>query len=389
MPAPESRSTARAATKNGPPQTDVPQSAPPLSIMLVDDHPLWRSTLRLLIERAGVGVVVEEASDGAEAVEKGLKANPDVVLMDMVLPVMDGIEATRQILAQRKHIKVLVLASSEARSTVLASVRAGASGYLLKTSGAREVADAIRRVVAGEPVFPARLTRMVLDEFRRMSDASGPLASSIRIAIGGDSVIHRESLARTLVERGFEVEHVVGDVNLLARNASDINLVILDFHGADGVSDRSLHAAGQLRAAHPDLPLVVLAQGFEPGAVIELVKAGRVGYLLRESVGDLDELVDAIERVAQGESVIDPVVASGMVEAPEQRGSLSGLTVREREVLGLMAEGHSNPAISRKLFLSGKTVEKHVKSIFKKLELEDTTDYHRRVLAVITHLRSA
>lgn len=360
----------------------------PLSLLLVDDHPLWRTTLRQVIERAGIGAVVAEASDGAEAVEMALATLPDVVIMDMVLPGLDGIEATRAILARTKDVKVLVLASSEARATVVAAVRAGASGYLLKTAGARELADAIKRVVAGEPVFPARLQRIVLEEFRRLAGGA-PAADAARLAIAGNSVIHRESLAKTLAERGFDVVHVSADVDSLTSAEVLSDVVILDFHGDIGAKDASLHAADVLRAAHPMLPLVVLAQSAAPSLVVELISAGRVGYLLRERVADLDELVDAIQRVADGESVIDASVVSGMVGAPEQQGALGRLSGREREVLGLMAEGHSNPAISQRLHLSGKTVEKHVRAIFSKLGLEDTADYHRRVLAVITYLRSA
>lgn len=379
----------RRAKQPAPTEEAVTLEAPPLRLLLVDDHPLWRSTLRQVIERSGLGEVVEEAADGGEALEKAIATAPDVVVMDMVLPTMDGIEATRAILAKQRNVKVLVLASSEARSTVIAAVRAGASGYLLKTAGAREVADAIRRVVSGEPVFPARLTRIVLEEFRRISAAGGPIEGSPRLSIAGDSAIHRESLAQTLRDHGFEVEQVVSDVKQLAAEAVPPGLVILDFHGDGARGLQGLAAASRLRQTMPDLPLVVLAQSYEPSSVIELVAAGRVGYLLRDRVEDLEELVDAIKRVALGESVVDPTVVGGLVESPQQRGILDGLSEREREVLGLMAEGHSNPAISQHLYLSGKTVEKHVKAIFSKLGLEDTADYHRRVLAVITYLRSA
>ena len=138
--------------------------------MLVDDHPLWREMLRQVLEHKRAGKVVAEASDGEEAVKLAVEIEPDVVIMDVDLPGIDGVEATRQLIAGLPAVKVLVLSGFEEKEGVIEAVRAGASGYLLKTAGAGEVAEAIRRVRSGEVVFPPSLASIVLEEFRRLAD---------------------------------------------------------------------------------------------------------------------------------------------------------------------------------------------------------------------------
>jgi DNA-binding NarL/FixJ family response regulator len=223
-----------------------------LTLLLVDDHPMWRDTLRNILTHAKVGSVVGEASDGLEAVAMAERTAPDVVVMDVNLPEMDGIEATRRLVAQRPDVKVLVLASSDERAQVIEAVRAGASGYVLKTAEPDEVVDAVKRVGLGEPVFPPSLANMVLDELRRDPNAASPTAST-----------------------------------------------------------------------------------------------------------------------------------------NEKSRALDSLTPRERDILALMAEGHTNQAIVDQLFLGAKTVEAHVRSIFSKLGLEPDSDVNRRVRAVVEYLRSS
>ncbi|MBW3662790.1 MAG: response regulator transcription factor [Actinobacteria bacterium] len=142
-----------------------PSSGVP-TVMLVDDHPLWRETLRKVIERQGAGQVIAEADDGESAVEAITGAAPDVVVMDVDLPGIDGVAATRRIVAELPTVRVLFLSSFDDRAKVVGAVEAGASGYLLKTAGAPEVADAIRRVAAGELVFPPHLAEVLLSQIR-------------------------------------------------------------------------------------------------------------------------------------------------------------------------------------------------------------------------------
>jgi DNA-binding NarL/FixJ family response regulator len=211
-------------------------------VVVVDDHPLWRHTVKSLIERAGAADPVWEVATGDEAVEAARARRPDVVIMDVRLPGMDGIEATRAI-TSAGPARVLVLSSSDDEEQVLDAVRAGATGYLLKTADPSEILEGLRRVHAGELVFPPSLTAIVLEELR----------------------------------------------------------------------------GGRQRASGP----------------------------------------------------------------------LGALTDREVSVLALMAEGHTNETIGRTMHLSPKTVESHVTSIFMKLGLDPAAGGHRRVLAVITYLRSA
>jgi DNA-binding NarL/FixJ family response regulator len=139
-----------------------------LSIMIVDDHPMWRQTLRSVLEGSGVGTVVAEASDGDDAVSAALETRPQAVVMDMNLLTVNGVEATRRLLEVLPDIKVLMLSSSDERADVVAAVQAGASGYLVKTAEPDEVAEAVRRIRDGELVFPPPLAKVVLEEFRRL-----------------------------------------------------------------------------------------------------------------------------------------------------------------------------------------------------------------------------
>jgi len=138
-----------------------------VSLMLVDDHPMWRETLRKVLEHSGAGSVVAEAGDGAEAIETARRVRPDVVIMDISLPDVDGIEATRAIVAGDPEVRILALSSSDEPSQVIATIRAGAAGYLLKTVSADELADAVGRIHRGEAVLPATLSDIVFAELRR------------------------------------------------------------------------------------------------------------------------------------------------------------------------------------------------------------------------------
>jgi DNA-binding NarL/FixJ family response regulator len=141
----------------------------PIRVMVVDDHPVWRDGIRADLEREGGAVVVAEASDGGEAIEKARDVMPDVVLMDLQLPTVKGAEATRRIIEDSPHARVLILSASGEEADVMEAVKAGACGYLLKSAKTSEVVSAIHRVCAGESVFSPSLAGMVLQEFRRMA----------------------------------------------------------------------------------------------------------------------------------------------------------------------------------------------------------------------------
>jgi DNA-binding NarL/FixJ family response regulator len=202
----------------------------------------------------------------------------------------------------------------------------------------------------------------------------------------------REGVARLLAEAGFEVVGQAADARELLEQvaAHDPDVAIVDIRMPPD-TDGGLRAARDIRARHPAVGVLVLSQYARPSYAFELLSdsAERVGYLLKDRVGDLGELADAVRRVGQGGSVLDPVVVSQLVGRPRQgRDALEDLSEREREVLSLMAEGRTNQAIAERLFITERTVEKHVKSIFAKLRLPASPEDHRRVLAVLAYLRT-
>jgi DNA-binding NarL/FixJ family response regulator len=149
--------------------SDQPQAGDPVRVMVVDDHPIWRDGVRGDLERSGTATVVAEASDGGEAIELARETMPEVVLMDLQMPTVSGVDAIRQIIDESPHMKILVLSASAEETDVLEAVKVGATGYLLKSSTADEIADAVRRVRDGEPVFTPSLAALVLSEFRKVA----------------------------------------------------------------------------------------------------------------------------------------------------------------------------------------------------------------------------
>jgi DNA-binding NarL/FixJ family response regulator len=214
----------------------------------------------------------------------------------------------------------------------------------------------------------------------------------IRIVLADDALLLREALAGALAAAGFEVVGQSGDVDglldLVARHEPDV--AIVDVRMPPTHTTEGLEAAGRIRSEHPAVAILVLSQYVETRYALELVRAdpSGIGYLLKDRVSRVEDLADAVRRVAAGGSVIDPEVVARLLGRPRTHTPLDELTPREREILALMAEGRSNHGIAVALTLDPKTIEGHVTRIFSKLSLEPATDDHRRVLAVLTFLRS-
>jgi len=210
----------------------------------------------------------------------------------------------------------------------------------------------------------------------------------MRVVIAEDAVVLREGLTRLLADRGHEVSAAVGDAEaLLAQvRAHRPDAVIADIRMPPSHTDEGLRAAETIRREFPSVGVLVFSQYIETRYTSRLLEsgAGGVGYLLKDRVGNVGEFVAALERVAAGGTALDPEVVSMLLRRPDP--GLASLTGREREVLGLMAEGRSNAGIAAKLVLSEGAVEKHIASIFGKLALESSAGDNRRVLAVLRYL---
>lgn len=214
----------------------------------------------------------------------------------------------------------------------------------------------------------------------------------MRVIVADDSVLLREGVTRMLEEAGFEVVGQAGDGEELMRKvkAHKPDVAIIDIRMPPTHTDEGLQAARAIREEMPDTGVLVLSQYLEEQYALELLgdDAAGVGYLLKDRVSDGDRFADAVRRVAEGGSALDPEVVSQMLGRRRVEDPLEDLTPREREVLGLMAEGRSNQAIADALVISERAVEKHVTSIFAKLNLPPTGEDHRRVLAVLAFLDS-
>jgi DNA-binding NarL/FixJ family response regulator len=219
------------------------------------------------------------------------------------------------------------------------------------------------------------------------------VSAPVRIVIGEDDVLMREGIARLLTEAGYEVVALAGDADALLRKAlaHHPDVVVADVQMPPGRGDDGLRAALELRRQRPETGVLVLSQYYEDEYALELIgeRPEGVGYLLKERVGDVEAFVDAVARVAAGGSALDPEVVARMLGRRRGRGPLDSLSPRERDVLAAMAEGKSNHGIAEALVVTDAAVEKHVTSIFHKLELGPTQTEHRRVLAVLTYLRGS
>jgi DNA-binding NarL/FixJ family response regulator len=216
--------------------------------------------------------------------------------------------------------------------------------------------------------------------------------TTVRVVLADDAVLLREALAAGLEAAGFEVvgqaAHVPGLLEVVARTSPDV--VVVDVRMPPSHTTEGLEAAQEIRRRNPGIAILVLSQYIETRYAVDLVRddpAG-IGYLLKDRVSRLSDLADAVRRVHDRETVIDPEIVARLLGRPRRDLHLDELTPREREILGLMAEGRSNQGIADRLTVELKTVEGHVGQIFNKLGLEPATEDHRRVLAVLTYLRA-
>jgi len=213
----------------------------------------------------------------------------------------------------------------------------------------------------------------------------------VRVVVADDVMLTREGIVRLLQDAGIDVvaeaEDAEGLIREVSRTRPDVALV--DIRMPPTHTDEGLVAARAIRSEHPQVGVLVLSQYVEPSYALRLIQdhPERVGYLLKERVFDIATVVDALRRIVDGETVIDPTIVSRLVGRRRRDDPLTELTEREREVLGLVAEGMSNRAIASRLFVTERTVEAHITQIFMKLRLPESPDQHRRVLAVLAFLR--
>ena len=213
----------------------------------------------------------------------------------------------------------------------------------------------------------------------------------MRVVIADDAPLIREGVARLLTENGVEVVDQVGDADALLTSVRELrpDVALVDIRMPPTQTDEGLRAAREIRSRHPDTAVLVLSQHLEPDYALQLVekKPERLGYLMKERVGRIEQLLDAVHRVAAGGCVVDRAVVDDLLARRRHADPIEDLTPREREILALMAEGRSNQGICRVLWLSPKTVETHIRGAFAKLGIREAPEDNRRVLAVLAYLR--
>jgi DNA-binding NarL/FixJ family response regulator len=214
----------------------------------------------------------------------------------------------------------------------------------------------------------------------------------MRVVVADDSLLIREGLARLLGDAGCDVVATADNGVALLREVelNSPDAVVVDIKMPPTYTDEGLEAAQKIMQGHPEIGVLVLSQYLESTYAMRLISdaPGYVGYLLKDRVSDIAVLVDALRRLTEGECVVDPTIVSRLMHKRRHPSPFDSLTDRERDVLALVAEGRSNSAIAEKLVVSPKTLEAHVRQIFQKLNLHESHDDHRRVLAVLTYLRS-
>ena len=224
-----------------------------------------------------------------------------------------------------------------------------------------------------------------------MGDLGDP-GRPLRVVLADDNVLLREGIAGLLERAGFEIAGQAGDADALIAlvRAQRPDLVVVDIRMPPSQSTEGLNAAATIREEFPETGIMVLSAYVHAEHAVTLLTGGKgIGYLLKDRVEDVAEFVGSLQRVAGGGVVIDPALVQDLVRTRKDHDPVDMLSAREREVLGLMAEGRSNGGIARQIWIAEATVEKHVHSILGKLDLPDSTDDHRRVLAVLAYLSSA
>jgi DNA-binding NarL/FixJ family response regulator len=277
----------------------------------------------------------------------------------------------------------------------------GHGGQVIASEATAEGIDAMATRDLGEHRIeglsaPERLYQLLADDLARdfpvLRNTSSTLGGGVRVVIAEDSVLLREGVVRLLTEAGFDVVAQSGTADDLLRHVAmhKPKVAVVDIRMPPTHTDEGLRAAAEIRSRFPGTGVLVLSQYVETGYALELLSesAEGVGYLLKDRVSDLEQFAASVRRVAEGGSALDPDVVSQLIGRRRRDDPLEQLTPREREVLELMAEGRSNQAIADRLFVTLRAIEKHVTSIFTKLDLPASTDDHRRVLAVLASLRS-
>jgi DNA-binding NarL/FixJ family response regulator/class 3 adenylate cyclase len=284
---------------------------------------------------------------------------------------------------------------------VIRAARIAAAGHggqiLLSSTAAAFVSDVELKDLGTHQLAgltsPERVHQVVTDDLPRdfpaLRNTVSQLGGGRRVSIAEDSVLLREGVVRLLEEVGFEVVSQAGTAEDLMRHVAmhHPDVAVVDVKMPPTHTDEGLRAAREIRERHPGTGVLVLSQYVETAYATELLASGEgVGYVLKDRVSDLDEFATAVRRVADGGSVLDPAVVAQLVGRKAANDPVGALTPREREVMELIAEGRSNQAIADRLFVTLRAVEKHVTSIFEKLDLPASGDDHRRVLAVLAYL---
>jgi DNA-binding NarL/FixJ family response regulator len=278
---------------------------------------------------------------------------------------------------------------------------AGHGGQILASAATVAAVDGVSSRDLGEQRLerlpePEHIFQLLADDlaqdFPPLRNTSSTVGKSIRVVIADDSVLLREGVALLLTESGFDVVAQSGEAEDLLRHVGmhKPDVAIVDIRMPPTHTDEGLRAARTIRERFPDTGVLVLSQYVESGYALDLLSesAEGVGYLLKDRVSDVEQFAESVRRVAEGGSALDPAVVSQLIGRQRADDPLDELTPREREVLELMAEGRSNQAIADRLFVTLRAVEKHVTSIFSKLDLPASTEDHRRVLAVLMTLRT-